>query len=139
MDGEYGYHWTAPNNCSQVTPGLIVYGFEAPLFFANAPYFMAQIRELVSTADQPIRCLLLDAEAIPDIDTTAADTLKDLHQELKGEGITLAIARANKPLRETMRLTGLEELIGAENFYPSIRSGVQAFRERYIVEVKQKP
>ena len=125
-------HWIAPGGCSQVMPGLIVYGFYAPLFFANAPYLMAQIRNLISTADQPIQCLLLDAEAIPDIDTTAADTLKQLHQELREEGIALAIARANKPLRETMRLTGLEDLIGAKNFFPSIRSGVQAFKEHSI-------
>ena len=130
IDGVEGYHGIAPDGYNQVVPGLIVYGFDAPLFFANAPYLMAQIRDLVSKADQPIRCLLLDAEAIPDIDTTAADTLKEIHQELKGEGITLAIARANKPLRETMRLTGLEELIGAENFYPTVRTGVEAFRER---------
>jgi SulP family sulfate permease len=76
--------------------------------------------------------LLLDAEAIPYIDTTAADTLKQIHQELQGKGITLAIARANKPLRETMRLTGLEDLIGAKNFFPSIRSAVQAFKEDSI-------
>ena len=132
IDGEYGYHWTMPSSCSQVTPGLIVYGFEAPLFFANAPYLMAQIRDLVSAANQPIKCLLLDAEAIPYIDTTAADTLRQIHQELLEKGIILAIARANRPLRETMRLTGLEDLIGADNFFPSIRSAVQAFKEGSI-------
>jgi SulP family sulfate permease len=132
MDGEYGYEWIAPSSHSQLMPGLIVYGFDAPLFFANAPYLMAQIRDLVSSADQPIRCLLLDMEAVPDIDTTAADTLKEIYQELEGKGITLAIARANKHLRETMRLTGLEDLIGAGNFFPSIRSGVKAFKEESI-------
>jgi SulP family sulfate permease len=100
---------------------------------------MDQIRDLISTSDQHIKCLLLDAEAIPDIDTTAADTLKEIYQELSGKGITLAIARANKPLRETLRLTGLENLIGANNFYPSIRAGVQAFRELDNAEVKPKP
>jgi SulP family sulfate permease len=138
-EGVDGYHGIAPGGYNQVLPGLIVYGFDAPLFFANAPYLMAQIRDLISAADQPIKCLLLDAEAIPDIDTTAADTLKEIHQELSGKGVTLAIARANKPMRETMRLTGLEELIGAENFYSSVRTGVEAFRERHIVAAKQMP
>ncbi len=139
MDGEYGYLWTKSGSSSQLMPGLIVYGFDAPLFFANAPYFMAQIRDLVSNANQPVKCLLLDAEAIPDIDTTAADTLKEIYRELSTNGITLTIARANKHLRETMRLTGLEDLIGAENFYPSIRTGVQAFQERYIAPGKPRP
>lgn len=132
MDGEYGYQWIAPSSCSQLMPGLIVYGFDAPLFFANAPYLMAQIRDLISNADQPIKCLLLDMEAIPDIDTTAADTLKQIYQELSENGITLAVARANEHLRKTMRLTGLEDLIGAKNFFPSIRSGVQAYKEQSI-------
>jgi len=138
-EGVDGYHGIAPGGYNQVMPGLIVYGFDAPLFFANAPYLMAQIRDLVSTADQPIRCLLLDAEAIPDIDTTAADTLKEIYQELSEKGITLAIARANKPLQETMRLTGLEDLIGAEKFYPSVRTGVEAFRELNVMKAKPKP
>jgi SulP family sulfate permease len=131
-EGVDGYHGIAPGGYNQVVPGLIVYGFDAPLFFANAPYLMAQIRDLISTSTQPIKCLILDAEAIPDIDTTAVDTLKQIHQELLGKGITLAIARANRPLRETMRLTGLEDLIGAKNFYPSIRTGVEAFKEHSI-------
>jgi SulP family sulfate permease len=108
---------------------MIVYGFDAPLFFANAPYLMDQVSDLISTADPPLKYLLLDAEAIPDIDTTAADTLKDIHQVLREKGITLGIARANIRLRETMRLTGLEELIGVSNFYPSVRTAVEAFRE----------
>jgi SulP family sulfate permease len=133
--GVDGYHGIAPGAYQQILPGLIVYGFDAPLFFANAPYLMDQVMDLVSAADPPIKYLLLDAEAIPDIDTTAADTLKDIHQELRQKGITLGIARANKPLRETMRLAGLEDLIGASNFYPTIRTAIEAFRERSLGEM----
>lgn len=135
-EGVDGYHMIAPGGYNQVSPGLIVYGFNAPLFFANAPYLLDQVRDLISTADPPVKCLLLDAEAIPDIDTTAADTLKELHQELQENGILLAIARANKPLRETMRLTGLENLIGVNNFYPSVRKGVEACQDRHGVNVQ---
>ena len=135
-EGVDGYHMIAPGGYNQVSPGLIVYGFNAPLFFANAPYLLDQVRDLISTADPPVKCLLLDAEAIPDIDTTAADTLKELHRELQENGILLAIARANKPLRETMRLTGLENLIGVNNFYPSVRNGVEACQNRHEVNVQ---
>jgi SulP family sulfate permease len=130
VPGVDGHHGITPGRDQQILPGMIVYGFDAPLFFANAPYLMDQVRELVSAADPPIKYLLLDAEAIPDIDTTAADTLKDLHQELSEKGITLGIARANKRLLETMRLTGLEDLIGTSNFYPTIRTAIEAFRKR---------
>jgi SulP family sulfate permease len=135
-EGVDGYHMIAPGGYNQVSPGLIVYGFNAPLFFANAPYLLDQVRDLISTADPPVKCLLLDAEAIPDIDTTAAETLKELHRELQENGILLAIARANKPLRETMRLTGLENLIGVNNFYPSVRKGVEACQDRKGVNVR---
>jgi SulP family sulfate permease len=135
-EGVDGYHMIAPGGYNQVSPGLIVYGFNAPLFFANAPYLLDQVRDLILTADPPVKCLLLDAEAIPDIDTTAADTLKELHQELQENGTHLAIARANKPLRETMRLTGLENLIGVNNFYPSVRNGVEACQDRHGVNVQ---
>jgi SulP family sulfate permease len=132
--GVDGHHGIAPGGYQQILPGMIVYGFDAPLFFANAPYLMDQVMDLVSAADPPLKYLLLDAEAIPDIDTTAADTLKDIHQELRQKGITLGIARANKPLRETMRLAGLEDLIGASNFYPTIRTAIEAYRVRSLGE-----
>ncbi len=132
--GVDGYHGIAPGGDLQVVPGMIVYGFDAPLFFANAPYLADQVNDLLLTADPPITYLLLDAEAIPDIDTTAADTLKDIHQDLFQKGVTLGIARANRRLRETMRLTGLEDLIGASNFYPTIRTAIEAFRERSLAK-----
>jgi SulP family sulfate permease len=130
VEGVDGYHGIAPGEKNQVVPGLMVYGFDAPLFFANAPYLVDQIRELISTADPPLRYFLLDATAIPDIDSTAVEALMQVHEELREKGITLGIARANRPMRETMKLTGLEDLIGVDNFYPSVRTGVEAFRER---------
>jgi sulfate permease, SulP family len=130
--GVDGQHDVAPGGDRQILPGMIIYGFDAPLFFANAPYLMDQVRDLISAADPPIKFLLLDAEAIPDIDTTAADTLRDLHQELHEKGITLGIARANIRLLQTIRLTGLEDLIGASNFYPTIRTAIEAYRKDYL-------
>jgi SulP family sulfate permease len=132
VEGVDGYHGIAPGEKNQVEPGLMVYGFDAPLFFANAPYFVDQVRELISTADPPLRYFLLDATAIPDIDSTAIEALMQVHEELREKGITLGIARANRPMRETMKLTGLEDLIGVDNFYPSVRTGVEAFRERSL-------
>jgi SulP family sulfate permease len=130
VPGVDGHHGVAPGGDQQILPGLIVYGFDAPLFFANAPYLRDQVRDLVSSADPPLRYLLIDAEAIPDIDTTAADTLKEIHDELHQKGITMGIARANVRLLETMRLTGLEDLIGTSNFYPTIRTAMEDFRNR---------
>lgn len=111
-------------------PGLIVYRFDAPLFFANADYFQRRIRRLIAGAEAPVAWFLLDAEAITDIDSTAGEMLDDMRRELASRGIALVVARAKHPLRTRMRRLGLTEKIGAERFYASIRSAVAAFTSR---------
>jgi len=111
-------------------PGLIVYRFDAPLFFANADFFQRRVRTLVAEADAPVAWFILDAEAITDIDSTAGETLASVRRELASGGITLVIARAKHPLRQRMRKLGLIDAIGAERFYASIRSAVAAFAAR---------
>ncbi|NTV00672.1 MAG: STAS domain-containing protein [Methanoregulaceae archaeon] len=120
-------------------------GYALILYTANVPpgkregivftqTVILPVTDLISTADPPLKYLLLNAEAIPDIDTNGVDTPKDIHQVLPEKGITLGIARANKRLRETMQLTGLEDLIGVSHFYPSIRTAIEAFRELSLKE-----
>ncbi len=103
--------------------------FDAPLFFANADHFLTQVQELIDAAEPPIEWLLIDAEAIVDIDVTAAEALSTLQRELERKGIVMAIARANHPLQKMLKRAGLTERIGAEHFYPTVRTGVQAFLE----------
>jgi sulfate permease, SulP family len=120
-------------NCETV-PGLIAYRFDAPLFFANADHFVAEVLELIDTAEPPVEWLLIDAEAIIDIDVTATEALSTLQRELELRGIVLAIARANYPLQKMLKRAGLTERIGEEHFYPTVRTGVQAFLERQAKE-----
>lgn len=111
-------------------PGLIVYRFDAPLFFANADYFQRRVNTLLAEATNPVAWFLLDAEAITDIDMTAAEMLDTLRRDLASKGIALVIARAKHPLRSRMRRLGLFDKIGAGRFYASIRSAVAAFDAR---------
>ncbi|HEY6407869.1 MAG TPA: sulfate permease [Ktedonobacteraceae bacterium] len=127
VEGIDGYHDIETHTSSETVPGLIVYRFDAPLFFANADYFLTQLRELIAAAEAGVECLLIDAEAITDIDVTAADALKKLQGELERKGIALVIARASQPLQRMLKRSGLTELIGAEHIYPTVRTGVQAF------------
>jgi MFS superfamily sulfate permease-like transporter len=110
--------------------GLIAYRFDAPLFFANADYFLTQARELIAAAELPIAWFLIDAEAIIDIDVTAVEALKKLYGELDRKGIALVIARASQPLQKMLKRGGLTNLIGTEHIYPTVRTGVQSFLER---------
>jgi MFS superfamily sulfate permease-like transporter len=115
----------------QAEPGLLVYRFDAPLIFANSAYFTQRLDALVAGVGKELKCVILDAEAISDFDTTAAEALENLDTDLERRGVELWIARANGPLRELLRATGLEEKIGAANIYPSIRAAVEAYRARF--------
>lgn len=85
---------------------------------------------LVSSSKNKAIKLLMNAEAITDIDVTAAQALLKLQSELEHKGIVLVIARASQPLQQMLKRSGLTERIGSERIYPSVRTGVQAYLER---------
>ncbi len=130
VEGIDGYHDINENESLETVPGLIAYRFDAPLFFANADFFLTHARELIAASDHPVEWFLMNAEAITDIDVTAAQALLKLQRELENKGIVLAIARASQPLQKMLRRSGLTERIGSERIYPSVRTGVQAYLER---------
>lgn len=115
---------------SETEPGLIVYRFDAPLFFANADYFLTKVQELIDEASPSIEWLLIDAEAIVDIDVTAVEALSKLQSELERKGVIMAIARSSQPLQELLKRAGLTERIGTAHFFPTVRTGVRAFLEQ---------
>lgn len=121
-----GFHDLGNTNATQTVPGLLAYRFYAPLLFSNAGHFVERVRHLVQTSDQPLRTLLLDAQAITDIDVTAVEALHGLNQELRQQGITLKIAHANLPLRQLLERTGLADEIGKENFFASVHECIAA-------------
>ena len=116
---------------SETYPGLVIFRFEAELFFANASYFRDRIRELVAVADPPAQAVLVDAEAIQYIDTTAVTALEELQEELADSGVELLMARVHGRVRDMLRRSGLEERIGASRIYPSVRAGVNDYLERH--------
>ena len=128
VKGVDGYQDIEAYANSETEPGLIVYRFDAPLFFANADYFLTQVQELIDEAIPSIEWLLIDAEAIVDIDVTAVEALSKLQSELESKGVIMAIARASQPLQEILQRAGLTEKIGFAHFFPTVRTGVQAFR-----------
>jgi MFS superfamily sulfate permease-like transporter len=111
---------------AETYPGLIIYRFDDQLFFANAPNFQQHIRDLVA-ADPAVRWVLVDAEAINDIDITGTDMLGELKDELGRSNIELRFARMKANVLDVIRRAGLEETIGADHFYPSVQTGVDAF------------
>ncbi len=108
-------------------PGLVMYRFSAALFYANAGYFFEQIRDIVGPAPTAVRWLVVDAEAITNIDYTAARVVRRLQSDLAASGVTLALARASFFLRADLDRHHLTEVIGKENLFARIHDALTAY------------
>jgi sulfate permease, SulP family len=109
-------------------PGLVVYRYDAPLCFANAENFRRRALAAVDAADPPARWLLLNTEAIIELDVTAADALHTLCDELDRRGVVPALARVKQDLRHDLDASGLRERIGDDRIFPTLPTAVAAFR-----------
>lgn len=121
--------WRSVDNhdATRTVAGLVVYRFDAPLFFANADVLREQIVRLVDESDPPTREVVLDAEGMVDMDITGAETLDQLLDDLDARGVRLVLARVRTSLRTTMRQLGLEHRLGPERFHLHIRDAVADF------------
>jgi SulP family sulfate permease len=108
-------------------PGLIVYRFDAPLFFANADVFKHDIRTLVTRARHPVRQVVVNAEGITDMDVTGAEALARVIDDLRDEGVRFTMARVRTSLRQTIEELGLEEKIEADNFFLRVADAASGF------------
>jgi sulfate permease, SulP family len=132
MPGTGEYHDLSEGSAEHTVPGLIAYRFYAPLIFANAEYFGQRVRELVSSSPTPVRFIVFDMQAVWEIDVTAAEMLSRLVNELQQKGITLAIARAKRPLREKLERIGLKEQFSEKTYFTSVHMAVEVFRQREV-------
>jgi SulP family sulfate permease len=128
LSGTDRFHDLGEDGAFQTVPGVIAYRFYAPLFFPNAQHFMDRVRALLDEAPDPVRWFVLDAQAIWDIDVTAAEALDRLCEDLARRGIALKIARANRPLRAKLERIGLSDRIGPEAFFPSVHRAIETFQ-----------
>lgn len=114
-----GWHDTRRHPEAEEQEGVLIYRWEAPLFFANAGIFRQQVRKLVLQR-QP-RWIVLQCEAVTDIDVTAADMLRDLDLELNAQGIHMAFVELRARLQDRVEAYGLLETLDADHFYAKIR------------------
>jgi high affinity sulfate transporter 1 len=115
---------------AEVLPGLVIFRFDAPLFFANTRAFRDHIRRFAATKPKP-RWILIAAASLTDVDTTAADMLAALDEEINAENISLVFAELKDPVREKLEKY---ELIGhyfdPAHFYPTLEAAISAYREQ---------
>jgi high affinity sulfate transporter 1 len=122
VDAIGGWHSVERYTDSEQVPGVVVYRWEAPLFFANSNIFLEQIRTLVR--EQEPRWVVLQCEAITDVDLTAADMLRRLDEELNARGIHLAFVELRGRLSELVSDYGLHETLDREHFYPDLEAAL---------------
>jgi high affinity sulfate transporter 1 len=127
VPGLAGYHDTRVHPGALQLAGLVIYRFDAPLFFANATTFRDEIRRLART-DPPPGWILIAAEPVTDVDTTAADMLEELDEALNARGTSLVFAELKDPVRHKIERYGLTRTIDPRHFFPTIESAVEAFR-----------
>lgn len=107
--------------------GVLVYRFDDALFFENASYFLTRVTEVIKASSNPVRCLILDAGAISDIDYTAAQMLKRLYSQLDSSSIQLVIAHVSPHLRTLLKRYELTKLLGSEHVYSSVSAAIEAY------------
>jgi len=130
LERRKGYHDRGRHPEGRRVPGLVIVRFDAPLFFANAPLFADFVRTTVAAAGGPVRWVAIAAEPITDVDTTAAEVLERLDDELAAGGVHLVFAELKGPVKDRIRRYGLGARFGPERFYPTIGTVVSDYVAR---------
>jgi len=133
VPGVAGMHDIEDYPQARLEPGLLVYRYDAPLFFANAEDFRKRAMAAVDENPDPVRWFVLNAEANVEVDLTALDAVDQLRQDLNRRGIVFAMARVTWHLREALDAAGLLDKIGADHIYATLPTAVEAYRDRRAV------
>jgi high affinity sulfate transporter 1 len=127
VPGLAGYHDVTSYPHAELLPGCVIFRFDAPLFFANSRTFREQIRALAA-AEHPPTWIIVAAEPITDVDTTAADMLRELDESLNERGIHLVFAEMKDPVRRKIDRYQLTRTIDPKHFFPTITAAVKAYK-----------
>lgn len=127
--GVEGYHDITRYPEARRIPGLVLFRWDAPLFFANAELFRERVLAAVEESPTPVRCVIVTAEPVTSVDVTAADALMELDDALLARGIELRFAELKDPVKDKLRRFGLFERFDETRFFPTIDSAVSRYLE----------
>ncbi|MHC5905751.1 SulP family inorganic anion transporter [Streptomyces sp. S6] len=128
VPGVAGMHDVDDYPQARTVPGLLVYRYDSPLFFANAEDFRRRALAAVDEQTGPVRWFVLNAEANVEVDITALDAVDELRRELGRRGVVFAFARVKQDLLADLRAYGLVESVGEERIFPTLPTAVAAYR-----------
>ncbi len=133
-EGVKGYHDITRYPEARQIPGLILFRWDAPLFFANAELFKKRVLDAAAQSPAPVRWLVVAAEPVTSVDVTAADTVAELDNTLHEDGIELSFAELKDPVKDKLKRFGLFAQIGKNLFFPTIDAAVGSYLESHAVE-----
>jgi MFS superfamily sulfate permease-like transporter len=128
VSGLRGFHDISRHPNAEQLAGCVMYRFDAPLIFANSRTFRDQIRRFAGASPPPL-WIIVEAEPITDVDTTACDMLEDLVASLDEQGILLVFAEMKTNSRQKLRQYGLTRALPPDRFFPTLRAAVDACRQ----------
>jgi MFS superfamily sulfate permease-like transporter len=133
-DGVKGYHDITRYPDARRIPGLVLFRWDAPLFFANAELFQDRVLDAVAASPTPVRWLVVAAEPVTSVDITSADMLAELDDTLRAAGIELCFAEMKDPVKDKLKRFGLFARLGEEMFFPTMGAAVSRYLETHPVE-----
>ena len=136
VDGIRGYHDLKRYPDARLVPGLVIFRWDAPLFFANAELFQGRVLEAVAASPTPVRQVIVTAEPVTSVDVTSADMLAALDHTLKESHIALCFAEMKDPVKDKLKRFELFGRLGADNFHPTLGAAVDAYLAEYAVDWK---
>ena len=134
VDGVRGYHDVARYPEARRVPGLVLFRWDAPLFFANAELFRQRLSRALASSPTPVRRVVVTAEPVTSIDITSADMLRELESSLRASGIELCFAEMKDPVKDKLRRFELFERFGESRFHPTVGAAVDAYLAEHDVD-----
>jgi len=132
--GVKGYHDIQRYPDASLIPGLVLFRWDAPLFFANAELFNERVLDAVAASPTPVRWLVVAAEPVTSVDVTSADMLGELDETLHAAGIKLCVAEMKDPVKDKLKRFGLFASLGETSFFPTIDDAVSRYLLTHPVE-----
>jgi high affinity sulfate transporter 1 len=133
-EGVRGYHDIDRYPNARQIPGLVLFRWDAPLFFANAEFFRERVLDATARSPTPVRWLVVAAEPVTSVDVTAADALAELDTTLAAAGIDLRFAELKDPVKDKLKRFGLFAEIGEDSFFPTIAEAVSSYLTTHSVD-----
>jgi high affinity sulfate transporter 1 len=129
-----GYHDITRYPEAHRLPGLVLFRWDAPLFFANAEFFHDRVLDAVATSPTPVRWLVIAAEPVTSIDVTAADIIGELDDTLHAAGVEMCFAEMKDPVKDKLKRFGLFTRLGEKTFFATIEEAVSSYLATHPVE-----